>query len=704
MRRVITVFIATAAAAYILACCTHLPQPPVAPKEYHLHIMHGDTRVDPYYWLNQRDTERVLAYLEAENSYTSDVMRHTKGMQKKLYDEMRARIKEDDLSVPIFENGYYYYIRYELGYEYPIYCRRKSSMDAEEEVFLNVNELAQNHSYYSVVGVSISPNNNIVAFGVDTVSRRQYTIHFKDLTTGKLLESKISNTTGGIAWANDNKTVFYSTKDNTLRPWQIYRHRIDSPTSEPDMLVYQENDPTFSTFVFTDKSKTFIMVGSESTLSTEYWFLDANNPSGKFKVIQPRTRGLEYTLSHFNGNFYITTNLNAKNFRLMVAPVSNPGIKNWRDLIPYCPNILLIRAEVFSNYLVLSERSNGLMQIRIIDWDTRQEHYLDFGEEAYSTWLPYNPEFNTNILRYSYSSLTTPMSVFEYNMNTRERTLIKQTEVLGDFCPSNYETKRLWATATDSTRIPISLVYRKGLTQNGNNPSLLYAYGAYGYSFDPYFEHTRLSLLDRGFVYAIAHVRGGEELGRQWYEGGKMFNKINTFTDFIACAEFLIEQNYTNPEKLFAMGGSAGGLLMGVVANKRSDLFKGIIAQVPFVDVVTTMLDTTLPLTTSEYDEWGNPNDPESYFYMKSYSPYDQVRAQAYTNMLVTTGYHDSQVQYFEPAKWVARLRALKTDNNILLLKTDMESGHGGASGRFKALEDTAFEYSFMFKLLGMEI
>jgi len=686
----------------LLVGCKSQPTPPVATKVPHELVMHNDTRIDPYYWMNQRDSEEVIEYLNQENAYTEAVMKGTEKLQEALFQEIKGRIKEQDESVPYFENGYYYYSRYDEGKEYPIYCRKKESQDAPEEIMLDVNQMAEGYAYYSVVGVNVSPNNNIVAFGVDTVSRRQYTIYFKDLETGELLNSKIPNTTGGIAWANDNNNVFYTIIDEALRPHQIYRHSVSDEGSENDALVYEENDETFRAFVYKSKSKEYIMFGSGSTLSTEFSYLSANNPLGKPKVIQPREKGLEYSVTHFGNKFYIITNLDAKNFRLMETPVTRTEKKNWKEVIPHRTDVLLSGIEVFKNFLVIDERKDGLKQLRIIDQQTRKEHYLNFGEEVYSAWISINPEYDTPLLRYAYTSMTTPFSTYDYNMATGEKILLKQTEVVGDFSPENYETKRHWVEARDGKKIPISVVYRKGVQQDGQNPALIYGYGSYGASMDPYFSSARLSLLDRGFVYVIAHIRGGEELGREWYEDGKLLKKMNTFTDFIDCSQFLVDSKYTNLDKLFAMGGSAGGLLMGAVANLRPDLYKGMIAQVPFVDVVTTMLDTSIPLTTGEYDEWGNPNDEEYYLYMKSYSPYDQVTAQDYPNMLVTTGYHDSQVQYFEPAKWVAKLRDTKTDDNILLFKTDMDAGHGGASGRFKSLRDVAFEYAFMLYLLGI--
>ncbi|MDY0253706.1 MAG: S9 family peptidase [Tenuifilaceae bacterium] len=686
----------------LLVGCKSKPTPPVATKVPHELVMHGDTRIDPYYWMNQRDSDEVIQYLNQENAYADAVMKGTENLQESLFQEIKGRIKEQDESVPYFENGYFYYTRFDEGKEYPIYCRKKESQDAPEEIMLDVNEMAEGYAYYSVVGVNVSPNNNIVAFGVDTVSRRQYTIYFKNLETGELLNSKIPNTTGGIAWANDNSTVFYTIIDEALRPHQIFRHSVSDEGSENDALVYEENDETFRAFVYKSKSKEYIMFGSGSTLSTEFSYLSANNPLGKPKVIQSREKGLEYSVTHYGNKFYIITNLDAKNFRLMETPVTRTEKRYWKEVIPHREDVLLSGIEVFKDFLVIDERKDGLKQLRIINQQTQKEHYLNFGEEVYSAWISINPEYDTPLLRYAYTSMTTPFSTYDYNMATGEKILLKQTEVLGDFSPDNYETKRHWVEARDGKKIPISVVYRKGIQQDGQNPALIYGYGSYGASMDPYFSSARLSLLDRGFVYVIAHIRGGEELGREWYEDGKLLNKMNTFTDFIDCSQFLVDSKYTSPDKLFAMGGSAGGLLMGAVANMRPDLYKGIIAQVPFVDVVTTMLDTSIPLTTGEYDEWGNPNDEEYYHYMKSYSPYDQVTAQHYPNMLVTTGYHDSQVQYFEPAKWVAKLRDTKTDDNILLFKIDMDAGHGGASGRFKSLRDVAFEYAFMLHLLGI--
>jgi len=566
------------------------PQPPVAKKIPKELTIHGDTRIDNYFWLRERDNPEVIDYLKAENAYTDSVMAHTKDLQEKLYNEIVARIKQDDSSVPYKKNGYYYYTRYEKGGEYPIFCRKKGSLDAEEEIMLNVNEMAKDYAYYQVTGINVSEDNKLLAFGVDTVSRRKYTIYVKNLETGELLPDKISITTGGSTWSNDNKTLYYTTKDpETLRSNKIYRHTLGT-NQKDDKLIFEETDETYSTFVYKTKSKKFLAIGSYSTLSTEYQIADANANNPEFKIFQPRERNLEYSIYHFNDKFYVLTNLDAKNFRLMETPDTKTGKENWKEVIPHRKDVLLEDVDIFQNYLVLSERKNGLNQIRVINQSDKSDYYIDFGEETYSAWTTTNLDFDTDILRYGYTSLTTPNSVYDFNMKTKEKTLLKRDEVLGDFDPANYEAKRLYATASDGTKIPISLVYRKDkFKQDGNSPCLQYAYGSYGYSMDPYFSSVRLSLLDRGFVYAIAHVRGGQEMGRQWYEDGKLLKKKNTFTDFIACSEYLIEQKYTNPDKLFAMGGSAGGLLMGAIANMRPDLYKGIIAQVPWVDVVTTI-------------------------------------------------------------------------------------------------------------------
>ncbi|MDP4207805.1 MAG: S9 family peptidase [Bacteroidota bacterium] len=677
--------------------------PPVAKKIKKELIAHNDVRIDEYYWLNQREDPEVISYLNAENAYTEAELADIKDLRENLFNEMIARIKQTDESVPYKIRGYYYYSRFEEGKEYPIFCRKNGDLSAPEEILIDVNELAKGHSYCHVGGLNISPDNNLLTYGIDTVSRRLYTIRIKDLTTGLTYEDTIPGTNGDTAWANDNKTLFYTLKnDETLREEKVQKHELGSKVDE-DELVFFEEDDTFDVGVFKSKSQQYILISSSSTVSDEYQFVDANTPNTPFKIIQSRERDHEYSVDHFGDKFYIRTNLNAPNFRLMETSVNLTNKENWKEVLPHRPDVLLDGFEIFRNYLVVAERKDATNQLRVIRWNDMTEHYIHFDEEVYEAAIDSNPDFDSEELRIQYSSLTLPNSVYDYNMANRERKLLKRQEVLGSFNPEDYEAKRLFATASDGTQIPISLVYRKGLELNGNNPALLYGYGSYGISMDPYFSSVRLSLLDRGFVYAIAHIRGGQELGRQWYEDGKLLKKKNTFTDFIACAEILIQKKYTNAQKLFAMGGSAGGLLMGAVINLRPELFKGIVAAVPFVDVVTTMFDETIPLTTGEYDEWGNPNNKEYYDYIKSYSPYDNITTQNYPNILVTTGLHDSQVQYWEPAKWVARLRALKTDLNLLLLHTNMEAGHGGASGRFERYKETALEYSFFLKLLGIK-
>jgi len=678
--------------------------PPVADKIAKNLEMHGDVRADEYYWLNDRENEEVIDYLERENDYFDKMTVHTNTFKTDLFEEMKGRIKEDDASVPYKLNGYYYVTRFETGKDYPIYTRKKGTLDAEEEILFDVNEMAEGHSYYNLGGLNVSPDNKLISFGVDTVSRRKYTIYIKNLETGKITDKPIALTTGGSTWANDNKTLFFTRKDEqTLRSNQIFRHTLGEDPSD-DALIFTEEDETFGTYVYKTKSKKFLVIGSYSTLTSEFRVLDANIPNGDFKVFQERTRGLEYSISHFENDFYVLTNKDgATNFKLMKTPDDKTGQENWVDMIVHRENVMLEDIDIFKDYLVISERNNGLNLIRIMRWDNTADYYLPFDNETYTAYSTQNPEFDTNILRYGYMSLTTPSSVLDFNMETKDKKVLKETEILGGkFDKNNYESKRVWAPAADGTMIPISMVYRKGMKIDGTNPVLQYAYGSYGSTIDPYFSTTRLSLLDRGFIYAIAHVRGGEYLGRQWYENGKLLKKKNTFTDFIDVSKFLIAEKYTSADHLYASGGSAGGLLMGAVVNMAPELYNGVVAAVPFVDVVTTMLDDSIPLTTGEYDEWGNPNDADYYAYMKSYSPYDNVGKKSYPNMLVTTGLHDSQVQYWEPAKWVARLRELKTDDHILLLHTNMEAGHGGASGRFEALKEVARDYAFLLDLEGI--
>ena len=677
--------------------------PPVAEKVPFELEKHGDVRVDNYYWLNNREDQNVIDYLNAENAYYEEMTAHTKAFQEDLFQEMKSRIKEDDESVPYFKNGYYYITRFEKGKDYPIYSRKKGSLDAPEEILFDCNEMAEGHSYFNLGGLNVSPDNNLVAFGVDYVSRRQYTIQVKNLKTGEIYPEKITNTTGGSSWANDNKTLFYTRNNEvTLRSDKIYKHKLgESP--ESDQLVYEEKDDTYNTFVYKEKSQKYLLIGSSSTVSDEYRYLDANNPDGEFAVLQKRERGLEYGVSYYDGKFYIVTNKDsATNFKLVTCPENKTSKENWTDLIPHREDVLLEGIDIFKNYLVISERSGGLSKLRIRSWDTSTDYYLPFDSETYTAYTTSNVEFDTDVVRFGYQSMTTPASVMDFNMTTQEKTLLKEQEVPGGtFDKNNYVEERIWATAEDGTKIPMSVVYRKGMEKNGENPVLQYAYGSYGYTIDPYFSTTRLSLLDRGFIFVLAHIRGGQYMGRQWYEDGKMLKKMNTFTDFVDCSKHLIAEKYTSAEHLYAQGGSAGGLLMGVVINIAPELYNGVVSQVPFVDVVTTMLDDSIPLTTGEYDEWGNPNDKEYYDYMLSYSPYDNVKAQAYPNMLVTTGLHDSQVQYWEPAKWVAKLRDMKTDDNLLFMDTNMDAGHGGASGRFESLKETAKVYSFLLDLEG---
>lgn len=705
LMRKLTIFLSIIFIGLFIMQCTKKPanvDAPIAKKQPKELTIHEDTRIDNYFWMNQRENEEVIAYLNAENDYKDKMMAHTEKLQKKLYKEIVGRIKQDDESVPYKDNDFYYYRRFEKGGEYPIYARKQADLTPDEEILLNVNEMAEGYAFYQVNGLSISADNNLLAFGVDTVSRRKYTIYFKDLTTGKIFDEKIPNTTGGSVWANDNKTVYYAVKDSTLRPHKIYKHILGTDPAG-DVEVYHESDYTFDTFVYKSKSNKYIIIGSQSTLSAEYRYLDADNPEGEFKLFNPREENHEYSIAHFEDKFYIVTNWKAKNFRLMETPVSATSDFNWTEVIPHRDDVLLEDVDIFRNYLVVSERKDGLSQIRIINQHDNSEHYMKFDENTYFAYTSDNYEFNTDVLRFRYTSLTTSYTTYDYDMITKDREMLKQDEVVGKFDPNDYQSERHYAIADDGTKIPISLVYKKGLVKDGTNPVLLYGYGSYGSSMEANFRSYRLSLLDRGFVYAIAHVRGGQEMGRYWYEDGKLLKKKNTFTDFIDCAEYLIDEQFTNPDKLFAMGGSAGGLLVGAVSNMRPDLFKGIVASVPWVDVVTTMLDDTIPLTTSEYDEWGNPNDKIYYDYMLSYSPYDNVIEQDYPAMLVTTGLHDSQVQYFEPSKWVAKLRDLKTDDNLLIFDINMDVGHGGASGRFERYKEIALEYAFMLDQIGVK-
>ncbi|MGB5238751.1 MAG: S9 family peptidase [Flavobacteriaceae bacterium] len=664
---------------------------------------HGDVRVDNYFWLNQREDSLVLDYLQKENEYYQAKTQHQEAFQKELFREMRSRIKEDDETVPYKYNGYWYQTRFKNGLEYPIYIRWKDKNTVSEEIMFNGNEMAEGYEYFHLKGISVSPDNKMATFAVDTISRRQYTLFIKNLENGEIHTDKLENTTGTAVWAHDNKTIFYTAKDpQTLRANKIYRHKLGTPSTD-DVMVYEESDDTYITFIYKSKSRKYIIIGSCSTLTSEYRILRSDEPEGEFEVFSPRTRGMEYSIFHYGHRFYILTNKDgATNFKLMTANEGQTTADHWQEFIGHNDDVLLEDVEIFEDFYVLSERKQGLNKLKIVRWDGTDSYYIPFQSETYVAGTYVNPDFESHTLRYVYNAMTNPYSIVDFNMDTKEQEVLKVQEVLGGgFDKNNYTSKRLWATATDGVQIPISLVYRNDTALDGTSPLLLYGYGAYGSTVDPHFSSVRLSLLDRGFIYAIAHVRGGEYLGRSWYEKGRLLFKKNTFTDFIDCSKHLIAEKYTSPAHHYAYGASAGGLLIGAVINMAPELYNGVIAVVPFVDVTTTMLDDTIPLTTGEYDEWGNPDEEEYYDYIMSYSPYDNVSSQDYPNMLVTTGLHDSQVQYWEPAKWVAKLREIKTDNNQLFLVTNMGTGHGGASGRFKALKETAKEYAFILNLEG---
>jgi oligopeptidase B len=676
-------------------------QAPIAIKKPKNLSAHGHNRIDDYFWMNERENPEVISYLNAENRFYEQETEHTKGLQKSLFEEMKARIKEDDSSVPYFYNGYYYITRFEIGKGYPIFSRKKETFLAEEEILFDCNEMAKDHAYFHLTGINISDDNKFACFGVDTVSRRQYNIQIKNLENNEVLPLLLENTTGDSTWANDNETIFYSRKDETtLRPDKIYTHKLgENPAN--DKLIYFEEDETFDVSVYKSKSNKYIIISVDSTMTSEYRFINASEPNGEIKIFQERIRELEYSISHYKDSFYIITNKDeATNFKLMKTSENATSVENWEEVIPHDDSILLEGIDVFRDYLVVSTRENGLTKIKIQPWDNSEPYELPFDIQTYTAETTTNIEFNTEFLRYRYTSLATPSSVIDFNMRTREKIILKEQEVLeAGFDKKNYTEERIWATASDGSKIPISIVYKNTMKKDGNNPFLLYAYGSYGMTIDPQFSSTRLSLLNRGFIFGIAHIRGGEDLGRDWYEDGKLLDKKNTFTDFIDCSQFVIDEKYTSEKHLYAEGGSAGGLLMGAIANMKPNLYNGIIAQVPFVDVVTTMLDDTIPLTTGEYDEWGNPNEKEYYDYMLSYSPYDNVVKQDYPNLYISTGFHDSQVQYWEPAKWIAKLRALKTNSTKLYLDTNMETGHGGASGRFESLKELAKEFSFLLDL-----
>lgn len=677
--------------------------PPVAAKRPYDVTIHGDTRVDNYFWLRERDNPEVLEYLNAENDYTDAMMKHTEEFQEFLFQEMKGRIKETDLSVPVKIDNYYYYDRTEEGKQYSIHCRKKNSLDAPEEILLDENQLAEGYEFFRLGVFEISPDHSILAYATDTTGGEEFTLNFKNLETGQLYRDQISAISYSLEWANDNKTVFYSTQDEAKRADKIFRHSLGSPVSQ-DHLIVHESDDAYSVSMGKSKDKKYLFLEFESNITTEVRFLDANQPMGEFKMIEPRREGIEYFTYHHGEDFYILTNENALNFKLMKAPVANPGTANWQTVIAYRPETKLEDIDLFADHLVVYEKENGLERINIRNLVSGKQEYLSFDEEVYSLSGNSNPDFNTNILRYTYSSMITPQTVYDYNMDTKEREMKKQDEVLGGYNPENYVTKRLWAKADDGTLIPMSVMYKKGMRRNGRNPLFLYGYGSYGATINAYFSHSRLSLVDRGMIYVIAHIRGSGYLGRPWYEDGKLLHKKNTFSDFINCAEYLVQKGYTNPKMLAVSGGSAGGLLMGAVTNIRPDLFKVVVARVPFVDVINTMLDETIPLTVPEFDEWGNPKEKTYYDYMITYSPYDNVSRRDYPNLLVTAGLNDARVQYWEPAKWVAKLRALKTDHNLLLLKTNMGAGHAGPSGRYEYLRETAFYFAFIIDRLGLPL
>ena len=708
----------------LLSACMQNSTPPDAAKKAHEMTIHGDTRVDDYYWMRltdeqksakekDRHTQEVVDYIDAENDYTESRLKHTKKFQDKLFDEIVGRIKKDDESVPYLDNGYFYYTRYEKGKEYAIHCRKKGSLDSKEEILLDENVLAKGHDYFAVGGMDVSPDNQWMSYGVDLVSRRIYTIYFKNLVTGDVLKETIPNSTGSVAWANDNKTVFYTSKNEvTLLPEKIWRHKVGTDSAK-DELVYEEKDESFYNGVYRSKSGEFIIIWNSSTLVNDYHILSANDPDGEFNNFSPRGTEHEYSIDHYQDKFYIITNWEAKNNRLMETSENATDMGNWKEVIAHRNDVHLLGMEIFKDHLVLNERKDGLRGLRVINQKNDQDEYINFGEQTYTARISVNEEFNTNILRYGYTSMVTPSSTYDYNMNTGEITLMKQQEVVGGYDQSLYRSERHYALARDGQPVPISLVYKKDLKNDPtfnnqgapDNPQnlLLYAYGSYGSTRDPYFSSTRLSLLDRGFIYAIAHVRGSQIYGRQSYDDGKMLNKKNTFTDFIDAGKYLVKEGLTDPNHLFAEGGSAGGLLIGAIVNMAPELWKGTIAAVPFVDVVTTMLDASIPLTSNEWDEWGNPEEKKYYDYMLSYSPYDQVIDQVHPNMLVTSGFFDSQVQYWEPLKWMAKLRDNWQGENVLYLHMNMDAGHGGKSGRFRRYREVALEYAFLFDLVGIK-
>ncbi len=673
-------------------------KPPIAKIIPHTITLHGDTRVDYYYWLRERNNPEVIQYLKDENEYAKQMMQQTETLRKKLYVEMLDRIKETDLSVPEKIDEYYYYSRTVKGKQYSIYCRKKGSLEADEEIILDINDLATGRDYLKVGVAEVSPDHKLLAYSIDTNGSESYTLYLKNTGNGELIGTPIPNTHYSLEWGNDNKTIFYTVLDESKRPHKVFRHVLES-NPDNDELVHHETDDSYFLWIDKTRSEKYIIISCEKITTTEVRYLNADTPRETFSIFQPRAEGIEYTLDHHEQTFYIVTNENAKNFKLMSTPVTAPDKSQWREEIPHRTDIKLDGIDIFHDYMVVYERRNGLKNIRIRHFRSEKIHDIDFTEPVYNAFPSDNPEFKTETLRFHYTSFITPMSVYDYNMNTRQRELKKQTEVLGGYDPESYVSERFFARAPDDTGVPVSLVYKKGLQRNGKNPMVLHGYGAYGISQDVNFSSNRLSLLDRGFIVGVAHVRGGGEMGRQWYEDGKLLKKKNTFTDFISCAEDLIQKKYTSSDKLVINGGSAGGLLIGAVLNMKPSLCRSAIANVPFVDVINTMLDPSIPLTVIEYDEWGNPNEKEYYDYIKSYSPYDNIKRQGYPHILVLAGLNDPRVQYWEPAKWTAKLRALKTDPNLLLLKTDMGAGHAGASGRYDYLKDLAFEYAFILQM-----
>jgi oligopeptidase B len=674
---------------------------PVAEKRPTITTVHDFTLTDDYHWLRERENPEVIAYLEAENKYAKSIMAHTKTLQERIFNEMKGRLIENDESVPVKKGNYYYYYRTQEGLQYPIYCRKRGNLQAKEEIILDVNQLADTTAYFSLGAFEVSPDHLYLAYSTDTDGSEKYTLYIKNLITGELTEDRVPEISSSIAWANDSQTLFYTIHDHAKRPFKVFKHKLGHHFSE-DMQVFHEEDDRFFVNVSRSANKQLILIHAGSKTTSEVHYVSANQPDENLKLFSKRKNGVKYHIFPHENEYYVLTNFKAINYRLMKTPVVATNIKSWQEVISHNPNRKIETLDVFADYLAIYEREDGLRKIRIMDLKKRNEFYIDFPDPVYTINKESNPDFNEKNLRFSYSSLIRPLTTFQYNMSEQERISLKEEKVEGGYDFRNYKVERIFATAQDSTKIPVSLVYKKGLVKDGTNPVYLHSYGSYGSSMDPNFKSSRLSLIDRGFIYAMAHIRGGSDMGEEWYENGKLNKKKNSFTDFIACAEHLIKEKYTNKDKIAAMGGSAGGLLMGAVANMRPDLFKVMVAHVPFVDVANTMLDPSLPLTITEYDEWGNPNEKDAFEYILSYSPYDNVKAQNYPNMLITAGLNDPRVSYWEPAKWTAKLRSLKTDNNKIILKTNMEAGHSGSSGRYNYLKETAFEYAFILDVLGI--